>query len=193
MTPLHNQIFQTLLPVCLETTTKMRENYSPVKIAEDGEEAKEKLKIVARLKPLYSSLKQEHGLEFSNKIFNLLAVATDNDKIKIILEEDNNSTIYDPFTIIVMKADNVGHKQPLNIPYICIHGANRIFLGDNNKYNFEQKDVVLASDEEVESCIANLNPWQLRYIMYNDLFAPIVNGLFEQQDELVVDKNEDKK
>lgn len=212
MTKLHHQLIQLLLPVCLETTAKMRAKYEASGADNDKltEEQKNRVKkLEAYILLQRDKMKENVSALFIEQILNLVvtttAFATEQPYLLNALKRIKTSKhdVYDPLTVIVrFRSHNaeVDKYIPLNTPLIVLHGVNKKILQTNGiisgqVYNqggdsYEQ-EVRCATDEEIEECLTNLTTQQLRFITSNDLFAPIVAPLFEEEDELVVEKNED--
>jgi len=82
------------------------------------------------------------------------------------------------------------------VPRIVLHGKHKTTLqldedqaniGIFNVHDTNPNEARLATDDEIEACVTSLSPKQLRKIMTEELFAPIVNKLYEAQEELVAE------
>lgn len=191
MTSLAYQIGSLLLPICLEETRKMREIYKPVDKAplppqvtalelilrRAGGELKCDAKTLEWQRDLFAALVPEHSEVIKS--------------LKLPHEITNILPIYNPFTVIVLHSKQSGNSLLLNIPRIVTHGKHRftVHLDDEPQESYNHATTIdqtrVATDEEVENCVMSLTPKQLRSIMSHELFAPIVNQLYEEQTELV--------
>lgn len=194
MTPLSHQIGMLLLPVCLKTTQRMRDLYKKTEPVCPRDDIKE----------LFTLLTTATAEPKVTRFYRAFAAAIENDPARkaaiasIPIPEgpiQNIHPIYDPFTVIVLTSDRSGHKMIIDVPRIVTHGKNRHTLWHDNEpgsgYNVNDTDkdeTRIATDEEVEACVMDLSPRQLRIVMTSDLFAPVVNPLYEEQTELVADE-----
>ncbi len=197
MTPLAYQISQLLLPVCLEETHKMREIYAePVQSFTQSRARAVKLIID-------SLINNGVTIPIANAFKHLAAIYETSPDAKkeiesIIIQPQSTNTlpIYNPFTVVVIIYNFSGHKLLTGVPRIVTHGkhGDTLLLDEDNTVGFpahyniiktEKSEVRLASDEEIEACLMDLSPRQLRTIMTTELFAPIINKLYEAQEELV--------
>lgn len=194
MTPLAYQIANVLLPICLQETAKMREIYEKepaIKLSPQCEKIKKLLDAYAHLtsnesasiifKDILATILVDTNPELSKQLLAL----------KLTHQLVIHKPIYNNFTVVVVIKDVTGHKLYLNVPRIVTHGKTGESLyydGEaNNSFNFGGVvgEARLATDEEIEACLNTLTAQQIKRIMTMDLFAPIVNPLFEEQTELV--------
>lgn len=219
MTKLHYNIMSLLMPVCLETNKRMRKKYELI-IEEIKTDDATKLKIEKLKKYLMieqMKTKDEIGRFWGDPIKSTLtncllkqsltfaALLTNQPEylacLSILKNNNPHHDIYDPLSIIIR--DKINSEEgdiPINYPMIVTHGNNRTVLNTLGKtssimYNYSQEkeqETRIATDEEIEACLSNLNPAQLRFIMNNDIFAPIIASLFEDVEEIVAEKDEEK-
>lgn len=77
-----------------------------------------------------------------------------------------------------------------NIPFLVLHGQKKLGLGlQGQEFDYYTKSV-LATDEEIESCLDNLTADQLKFILRSPVFEPFLADLFEQTTELVPETSE---
>ena len=196
-TPLAYQIGSLLLPICLEETNKARELYKKQETSGLAPEVAELYSIFEAHKRLGAS---KEAIELFRRC-SALYMPTHKEAIlglKLPHDLKDIMPVYSPFTVIVIEHDYSDHRMSKDVPRIVTHGKDKTTLWHDgepqNKYNYkpgEADETRVATDDEVEACVTSLTVKQLRTVMNSDLFAPIVNTLFEEQTELVkVEDNE---
>ena len=161
-----------LLPVCLETTTRMREKFAERALADNSP-------IVERAKYALKLLKKAgwpSDIQTTVIIEGMVAIAHGREgvrqlKASVWSTEDEVVNVVDPLTVI-------RHKEH-EFPYIVEHGAKRRMLNRlGTLETFNMDSYMVASDEDVERCIDELTEDQIRFIFSNrDVFAPILASL----------------
>jgi hypothetical protein len=151
------------------------------------DKANEEDGVVGELRQLVSRKKSVINNDYARFILEAATVLTG--KPGFLVDLILGELIYDPLAVIVLLDDKSGHKQPFPKPYIVLHGSNRHFLGIAvDRCGYAGSTQRLATPEDVENCIENLNEAQIKYILTNDLFRPALSPLFEEPEELVVEK-----
>ena len=170
MNPLHHQIKELLLPICLQATREAR-----------GGDTKKEL---PKLPPEFEQLRQHitgWSVEYANTIASMIAVATGHQ-----ITWSTKTVDLPLFSVVKCEGNTEGHDYTLNKTYICIHGRDRRFLhetvGFGNKMG--KNAIPVKTDEEVEHCLDSLNEHQLRTILRSDLFAPILAPMFAPPEEV---------
>lgn len=188
MTHLHSIIKNALLPVCLETTAKARQ------------EEEKSVEIDALVDPVMAELKKyfqdrKHvsgviGTDYIKFMANCLAIVTRKPYLANAWQPDEiKQQVYVPLTVIM---PNGSAWNDLTIGMIIIHGGNKLAL---NTYGADiiwssAYPVRLATDEEVEHFLDSLGSTAIRKILKNDLFAPMIEAM-TQETELVVEKTDE--
>lgn len=196
MTSLSYNIGQLLLPICLAETAKMRELYKPPPDPDVPDSVKELYKVLKNAKTEIPNL--------SIPFFKAYAAAIETDPTRRAAIQaltfptgpiKSIHPIYNTFTVIVLHSNHSKNGLFLDVPRIVTHGKQRETLWlDDEPHHFYNSDSMsvdetrVATDEEVEACVTSLSPTQCRRVMTMDLFAPIVNVLYEEQTELVAVK-----
>jgi hypothetical protein len=191
MTPLHHSLIQLLLPACIETTGRQREKPEPPEVDKALWDA---------IKEYHTAVSNMTGTSTGVYLLKLIAAATKRPEMLQYAQqiaENAPASIgphYDPLTVIILEHNGSNHAFQLNKPYIIINGKNFRLLHDsgktdNTRYSAEDKPR-LATDEEIEKCLEDLNAAQLRKIMTHELFAPIVHKMYEAETELVAEEQD---
>lgn len=171
MTPLHYSIKSKLLPICMEINGKARDLF------EVKDKPKEK-----RAKELNQQIIKAavdngiaNGANFHKFVRDALAYALDLPQLLPKTED-----YFQPLSVI----RDILSETPAE-SFFVIHGQRKVGLGDRgHEFEYSGK-CVLATDEEIESCLDNLTADQLKYILRSPVFEPFLADLFEQTTELV--------
>lgn len=171
MTPLHYSIKSKLLPICMEINGKTRKKFEP----KDKPKEKQARDLLARINASSKGNNIAQDSQMYNFMRDCLASALDLPQLLPKTED-----YFQPLSII---RDLVSETP--QVSFLVIHGQKRIGLWQLG-YEFEYfGKSVLASDEEIESCLDNLTGDQLKYILRSPVFEPFLADLFEQTTELV--------
>lgn len=176
MTPLHYSIKSKLLPICMEINGKAREKIEPKdKIKE--KKAKEIMSAVGRAA---ANTGIAVNSNYGNFICEILAAALDLPQLLPKIED-----YFQPLSVI----RDLLSENP-SISFLVIHGQNKHGLGMlGHEFGYSGRSL-LATDEEIESCLDNLTGDQLKYILRSPVFEPFLADLFEQTTELVPEISE---
>lgn len=209
MTKLHHQIFSLLLPVCLDINQRMREKYE-VKADEKNDQKSVRIgKLKAYLKSEKDRM-EKAGISslYYQSMMNIPVticafILDDKDWLKALdYEKGNQHDEYEPLSVIVR---NIGRNNatdlPFDVPFIVLHGQRKKGLLSNGResereYNRETsvgQETSIATDEQVEECLANLTPAQLRFILANDIFAASLSPLLEETEDVVAEEDTQQK
>lgn len=171
MTPLHYSIKSKLLPICMEINGKAR-NLFEVK---DKPKEKQARDLLARINASSKGNNIAQGSQMYNFMRDCLASALDLPQLLPKTED-----YFQPLSVI----RDIVSEDPA-ISFLVIHGQQKYGLGLVGQEYIYSGKCVLATDEEIESCLDNLTSDQLKYILRSPVFEPFLADLFEQTTELV--------
>lgn len=205
MTKLHHQIFSLLLPVCLDINQRMRDKYE-IKPDEKNDQKSVRIgKLKAYLKPEKDRM-EKAGISslYYQSMINIPVticafILDDKDWLKALdYEKGQGHDEYEPLSVIVReKPQSNTIDIPVDVPLLVLHGQRRKVLLLNGResereYNKDAvlaQETIIASDEQVEECLSNLTPAQLRFILANDIFAASLSPLLEETEDVVAEEN----
>lgn len=205
MTKLHHQIFSMLLPVCLNINQRMREKYE-VKADEKNDQKSVRIgKLKAYLKSEKDRMEKAgvSSLYYQSMINIPVTICAfildDKDWLKALdYEKGQGHDEYEPLSVIVReKIINNSTDVPIGVPLLVLHGQRKKVLLSNgresereyNKDSNSPQETSVATDEQVEECLSNLTPAQLRFILANDIFAASLSPLLEETEDVVAEDN----
>jgi hypothetical protein len=174
-------VASSLLAVCSETTVNMHNKIEQEKkrvIKYSKEKMEEARRIFRHSLPtgFASDIKDGHV----NAFFKTLAYLLDAPELDP--KGPRGQIQHDPFTVIVITQikDEVLVEYEANKPIIVTNGKNRSFLRKNGEvygsyFAVDEENYRLATPNEIQQCIQDLNDSQWKTILVNDLFSPIVN------------------
>lgn len=173
MTPIHSSIFHSLLPVCLKATAAAR----PSTVKKDKE-------VEAKARDLASHI-SAHGnisMEFKRYIAQCFYILLDGGEALAKISGGGGNT-FKPFVVI----KETSEKKPRLriITHSGTSGTGNVLEPSGSILAWGLGKSAPATDEEVEQCLSDLTPAQLRTIMTEASFLPIIQPLFEDQTELV--------
>lgn len=173
MTPIHSSIFHALLPVCLKATTAAR----PKNVTKN-KEVEEKAKELANYINNNPFNIQDVYKKWQAQCFYIMLGGGE-----ALVKIAGASTVYKPFVVINSPYSG---KDRFRIVTHSKSSPNANILEINGSIaEWGLGSALVASDEEVEKCLSDLTPGQLRTIMSEPTFLPIIQPLFEEQTELV--------
>lgn len=165
MSPLHYQIKAALLPVLLETRQQC--------FAGIDEKTR------------------QHIVEAARK----LADNPKDDQAFFDLGGSLPGYVIKPLLCLFLVKDSTQFTYPIGRPYITIHSSNRTMLAPNANVahlQYSVTDIRLATTMEIEQCLDDLNEYQLRHILRDDIFAPIITNLLSDKETVLEEPPEDK-
>ncbi len=178
MTPLHKRIAGLLYPVLLETTRKQR-------VARQKPEGEENLVKIREL--LADETKKGNMHTSTTEMWRgILHLLTKSDVFQTKIGSPNAG--FAPFTVLFGTFNKT--KDSLAI---CLHEQGHYLREDGSAQVFTIASKMIASDDQVKECLEDLSAQQLRFIMSNALFAPVMNALYEAEEEPEPDKAETTK
>lgn len=182
MTPIKHQVIQLLLPVLLETNHRQLA------------QPKTKNDIYLNMEELLRKYKPIINSAYLDSLMEILEVALGQPLPRTTTTE---FVFPDNLSVVVLLENNDNHNYKLNTPYIVLHSRERYLLHTTgragDRAERREESIRLATDEEIEQCLSDLTVSQLKFILTEDLFAPILSPLYEEQDELVVEKTDEEK
>ena len=176
-TTIKGLIKQHLIKVCKEKTAIMRER---IEVKPKKQFSKKKIdEAVAHIR---TSLDQKHA----DSIMNAMSVLLDAPELSRQMFQ------LEIFGAVVLAKNGSSHPYQLNVPHIVTKTSPALVMYTDGKidcgYTFGYMDDPRpATDEEIESCINNLNDQQWNVIMNSaaSIFAPLVAEAMASEVEIL--------
>lgn len=161
MTPLHSMIKNALLPVCLETN-KARRVATETKPSERAKQLNDYFAKLTTLNESYVEALRQTAMLITGD--------------KGITVKPKDPFVFSPMTVIRFKNGDLR---------IVTHGTKYYSLRVNGEIGEHTNGLIdgVATDVEVERCLDQLVPKQLRTIMSHEVFMPFIQPMLEDMEE----------
>lgn len=166
MTPIKTLIKNALLTICLQTTAQVRPKEWPA----PDEARKRKLDAIRTEIESMADLIHPTYRAYTT---NVLAIVLDLPELK----QSFKKSYFNPMTVVMF--DEM-------ILHIIVSGKdNKVLSLEGKEEAKDEKKLRPATDEEVEKCLDELTPAQVKAVLTFPVFEPYVANLYEDQTELI--------
>lgn len=164
MTGLHKRVAGILWPIMKEVSAKQSG-------AEDQGETPENIRKIRA--SLTEKVNKGWDITYADIIREVAFHMTGDKHLEQPLGRASKSFL--PFTVLFGTFDKTKNSLA-----ICVHEAGHYIRQQGDLSTFTAETKKIASDDQIKQCLEELNPAQLRFIMTNAVFMPLMAPLFEE-------------